>query len=496
MNCKQLLTLTALIALTISLTWLNRRVPAASADYVEAAAAWPDAAATLAALTSAWEFLGDATGDELGYSVSSAGDVNGDGYSEVIIGAAKDTIEIYRAGAAYLFNGSAAGLSLNPTWTAAGAASGVRFGAAVAGAGDINNDGYADVIIGASEYKNEQTKVGAAYVYYGSTGGLGDTPGWSFVGEQQDSNLGVAVGTAGDINGDGYADVIIGAKWYSHDQPNEGRAYVFHGSAAGLSDTPAWLAEIDQAVAAFGSAVATAGDVNGDGYADVVVGAPEYDDQQQDEGAVFLFYGSATGLNSAPDLTLSGGQAGARFGAAVNPAGDVNQDGYSDVIIGAPLFDTNQTDTGAAFLFLGSAMGLTPTAQRTLDIGQNGSGFGGAVSPAGDVNGDGYADVVVGAEFYTNDNSQEGGAFLFLGSAAGLGSTVAWQSEGDKAETQFGHAVSTAGDVNGDGYADVVVGAPTYRIQTDLRGKAFLFHGVEPSSEADFRVFLPVVLKN
>ncbi len=495
MNRKRLLTLAALVTLIISSICL----PRPSTRPVAAASGWLSTAAALLALTLTWDYAGDSTGDDVGYAVGVAGDVNGDGYSDIIVGAPKDTRTtdgVDREGVAYLFHGSPAGLSHSPNWTAGSGQKGANFGASVATAGDVNNDGFDDVIVGADRYNNGQSAEGMAFVYFGSAAGLSASPGWSCESDQKDAYLGVAVGTAGDVNGDGYADVVVGAKWYSNDQTNEGRAYLFYGSAAGLSDIPDWIAEIDQAGAGFGSAVATAGDVNGDGYADVIVGAPEYDGPQQDEGAVFLFYGSAAGLSAAPDLTISGGEGGARFGAAVSLAGDINQDGYSDVIAGAPLFDTDQTDAGAAFLFLGSAAGLQPIAQQTLDISQSGSSFGGAVSPAGDVNGDGLADVLVGAKFYTNDNSREGGAFLFLGSGAGLAPTPAWRGEGNKAETEFGHAVSTAGDVNSDSYTDLVVGAPTYRIETDLRGRAFVYHGTEAISVSQFQVFLPVVLKN
>src|SRR4029434_9610682 len=145
--------------------------------------------------------------------------------------------------------------------------------------------------------------------------------------------LGASVGTAGDVNGDGYDDVIVGANGYDNGQTNEGRAYVYLGSAAGLSTTPAWTAESDQAGAELGISVATAGDVNGDGFSDVMVGASAYDNGQLDEGRAYAYLGSAAGLSTAAAWTAESDQVSANFGLTVATAGDVNGDGFSDVIV-------------------------------------------------------------------------------------------------------------------------------------------------------------------
>ena len=206
-------------------------------------------------------------------------------------------------------------------------------------AGDVNGDGYADVIVGAHWFDNGQTDEGRAYVYHGSAAGLGAAPNWTAESNQANARFGWSVGTAGDVNGDGYADVIIGASLYYNGETDEGRAYVYRGSAAGLSTTANWRAESNQANAEFGHSVGTAGDVNGDGYADVIVGAPYYDNGQVDEGRAFVYHGSAAGLSAAPSWTVESNQTGAYFGHSVGTAGDVNGDGYADVIIGAYLYD-------------------------------------------------------------------------------------------------------------------------------------------------------------
>ncbi|MFN7950594.1 MAG: FG-GAP-like repeat-containing protein [bacterium] len=227
-------------------------------------------------------------------------------------------------------------------------------------------------------------------------------------------------------------------------------------SGTGLSAAD-WSALGTQSLAKLGYAVASAGDVNGDGYDDVLVGEPEYVAAGSQRGRVHLFRGSATGLATTPAqvLTEPGGLVGGYFGSALASAGDVNGDGFDDVIVGAFGGESGGGVAGHAYLFLGSASGLGTTSAWTPNLGGAVTGFGFAVASAGDVNGDGYADVLVGTPLGTPR------AFLFLGSAAGLGATPAWTATGAVGE-RFGHAVASAGDVNGDGFDDVVVGVPFY----------------------------------
>ncbi|MBK8553946.1 MAG: FG-GAP repeat protein [Ignavibacteria bacterium] len=144
---------------------------------------------------------------------------------------------------------------------------------------------------------------------------------------------------------------------------------------------------------------------------------------------------------------------------SVSSAGDVNGDGYSDVIVGAPYFDNGQNDEGAAFVYHGSVTGLSTFSNWSAEGNQSLAYFGTSVSTAGDVNGDGYSDVIVGAYWFDNGHTQEGKAFVYHGSASGLSLTPNWSAEGNQAGTYYGNSVSSAGDVNGDGYSDVIVGA-------------------------------------
>jgi len=194
-------------------------------------------------------------------------------------------------------------LMTSPAWTAESNKESAGFGYAVGTAGDVNGDGCSDVIVGAAYYDNDQVSEGRAYVYHGSTGGLAVSPAWIAEGNLAGSLFGYAVGTAGDVNGDGYSDVIIGTPGWDNGQTDEGRAYVYCGSVAGLAVSPGWTVESDQAGAALGRSVGTAGDVNGDGYSDVIVGAPYYSNGQMNEGRAFVYHGSAGGPAASPAWT-------------------------------------------------------------------------------------------------------------------------------------------------------------------------------------------------
>jgi hypothetical protein len=234
----------------------------------------------------------------------------------------------------------------------------------------------------------------------------------------------MAVGAAGDVNGDGFADVIVGASNYSNGQTFEGRAFVYPGSATGLATSPVWTAEANQTAATFGSSVSTAGDVNGDSYDDVIVGALLLDNGQLDEGRAYAYLGSATGLATSPAWTAEGDQLHVNFGTSVSTAGDVNGDGYDDVIVGAPRFVNGELDEGRAFVYMGSAVGLTTSAIWTTESNQSSASLGFSVSTAGDVNGDGYGDLIVGAGAFSNGQSFEGRAYVFLGASGFVSSTV------------------------------------------------------------------------
>jgi hypothetical protein len=409
--------------------------------------------------------------------------VNGDGLDDVIVAAPAYTNGQVNEGRVFVYNGAAAGLGTSPSWTSESNQAGAYFGWSVSGAGDVNGDGYDDVIIGATDFDNGQTDEGRAFVYYGSTSGLSSSPAWTAESNQADGEFGYSVASAGDVNGDGYDDVIIGAELFDNGHNDEGQAFVYLGSASGLGPdgTPLnadWTAQSDQAGAHFGFSVAGAGDVDGDTFDDVIVGAYHYGNDQSGEGRAYAYLGSASGLATTADWTAEGDQVDALFGVSVGTAGDVNADGYSEVIVGANGHDNGQSNEGRAYAFMGSASGLMTSPSWMAESDQASAEFGRSVAAAGDVNGDGYADVTIGAIFFVGGALDEGRAYLYEGSASGLGTSPAWTADGDQTAALFGFPVATAGDVNRDGYSDLVIGAPFFdNGQTD-EGAAFLYVGV------------------
>ncbi len=338
-----------------------------------------------------------------------------------------------------------------PAWTIEGEQADANLGL-VAAAGDVNGDCYDDVLVGAPGYDNGESNEGRASLYLGSASGLSTTVAWAFESDQLGAGLG-SVSTAGDVNGDGFDDVIVGAAGFDNGESSEGRAFVHLGSASGLSSTAAWTAESDQAFAAQSVffpnpplPVSTAGDVNGDGYDDVLVGASD--------PAAYVYLGSASGLSTSP--AWNGAVEGySTTWTAVSAAGDVNGDGYDDVLVGAPdccnALEDEDTE-GRVDLYLGSATGLPFSPAWTRTGGDcvlfcASHHLGSSVAGAGDVNGDGLDDVIVGASGIQS-------AYAYLGAPTGL-SGAAWTVD-------VGSWVSAAGDVNGDGYADVLVGSTIF----------------------------------
>ncbi|MHB1318227.1 MAG: kelch repeat-containing protein, partial [Anaerolineae bacterium] len=189
-------------------------------------------------------------------------------------------------------------LGARDAWTATGEYAADHFGSAVAGAGDVNGDGYEDVLVGAFTYPSGDGGKGKAYLYQGEPGGLPPVPSWTLVAADWDYELGTALAGAGDVNGDGYDDVVIGAPGYPQYDADRGQVYVHYGSASGVSTESGTILTGESDGDWFGSAVAGAGDVNGDGYDDVLVGA-YHAPAGANEGRATLFYGSPTGIQDA-----------------------------------------------------------------------------------------------------------------------------------------------------------------------------------------------------
>jgi FG-GAP repeat/FlgD Ig-like domain len=411
---------------------------------------------------------GAAANDQFGFSVAGAGDLNGDGFSDVVVSAIQNDAGGADAGRVYVYFGGPTADAI-PDLTLTGAAAGDEFGYSVAGAGDVNGDGFADLIVGAIANDAGGADAGRAYVFYGGPA-LDAVVDLTLTGAAAGDFFGWSVGTAGDVNGDGFDDLLIGAPFNDAAAQNAGRAYVYFGGPSPDATADLTLTgelTVDQ----FGAAVGTAGDLNGDGFADFVVGAPGNDGGGAGSGRAYVYLGGRVPSATA-SMTLTGDPA-SQFGYAVGTAGDINGDGFADLLVGANVADIAGTNSGAVFVYEGGPR-LDDTADLTLLGAHAGDNFGSAVSTAGDVNGDGYSDLIVGAFANAAQGFSSGRAYVYYGGTApdpfaALTLTAATAGE------DFGFAVSGAGDVNGDGFADVIVGAIFNDVNGSHSGQATLY---------------------
>lgn len=443
-----------------------------------------------------WVVVGDQPDAGFGVAAAAASDVNGDGFSDVIVSAPETNGS---RGRVFIYFGSAQGLGTQPGWQAEGEQPGDRFGFTVAGVGDVNRDGYADVAIvaagppGPPEWSR---KGGAAYLFLGSAAGPAKTPARVW----RTPEWGVTVlhaGPAGDVNGDGIADLYLAGYLAT---PGGGAAdhptvMVFHGSPGGLGAGPDWTVRSDLTLDNFGDCVSPAGDVNGDGFGDLLIGAGGDDILYLNGGCAYVYYGSARGLSPVPNWTARypfpvrkdiDTMGDMQFGKVACGAGDANGDGYADVLIGARYASHGDNMEGLIFAYYGSANGLATKPSWWQESNQAKSSFGSSVGGLGDVNGDGYADVIAGAPTATDNQWGEGAVAVFLGSAHGLKQKPHWSLESDRDREEMGSVVGTAGDVNGDGFADVLIASSNYTPGAHKVGAVMVYYGSATGLKGNF----------
>ena len=487
--------------------------------------------------------------DESGFSVSSAGDVNGDGYDDLVIGARLADPNGASSGETYVVYGAASApgtdgvLTLSALdgmngFTLNGIGRNDGSGFSVSSAGDVNGDGYDDLIIGAP---GSDSYTGETHVVYGGvsapgTDGVLDLSaldganGFTLTGIDLVDQSGFSVSSAGDVNGDGYDDLIIGAPRASQNEAfSAGETYVVYGGASApgtdgvldLSETEALdgstgftLTGIDPDDRS-GVSVSAAGDVNGDGYDDLIIGAYRADPNGESEaGETYVVYGGAnapgtagvldlSALDGMNGFTLNGVDSDDVSGFSVSSAGDVNGDGYDDLIIGAFGSDSY---TGETHVVYGGASAPGTDGVLALSALDGTNGFtltgidpgdrsGRSVSSAGDVNGDGYDDLIIGARSADPNGAGSGETYVVYGgaSAPGTDGVLALSAldgingfilNGIDPNDGSGTSVSSAGDVNGDGYDDLIISARSADPNGGSSGETYVVHGGTTGTES------------
>ena len=368
-------------------------------------------------------------GDQLGISVAGAGDVDGDGFDDIIAGATDGIGNGDEPGTAVVYSG----LDGTVLHRFVGESDGDAFGTAVAGAGDVDRDGFDDVIVGARYDDHTAIFSGAVKVYSGATG----AELHAFYGDGEGDRLGYSVAGAGDVNADGFADIVAGAVFDNNKGFWSGSAYVFSGRNGALLRR----FDGDSSFDLLGSSVGGAGDVDGDGFDDIITGAPDSEAGGAGAGLARV-YSVRTG---AVLHTFLGDSPSDGFGSAVTGVGDLDRDGFDDVAVGAPLNDAAGDDVGTVWVL----SGFDGAVLRALH-GEAANQLGSSVAGPGDVDGDGFPDIWAGSPHAGGTGS----ARLY----SGRDGSLIYSVEGAP-DSFFGISVGAAGDVNGDGFPDLVAGA-------------------------------------
>lgn len=423
-------------------------------------------------LSSEAILVGASVGDRLGSALAGRGDLDGDGRPDLALGSTEADLGGNDSGAAWLLLGAVSGqVSMAEATVALYGASGDKAGEQVSLGGDVDGDGLDDFTVGASRSDlSGLSNSGTAWLLYGpasASGALADVADAGVYGDVAGGYAGEAVALVSDVDGDGLDELLLGASKASGDEAGSGLVYLVAGPVSGTGTVSA-LATATLAGVSASDAVGTdlldGADLDGDGLGDLVIGAAKAAGTGPESGAVYVVFGPVSGALSLADAdaALYGASPGDQAGVSA-AAGDTDGDGVLDLLMGAPFDDTATSDAGAAPLFLGPIRGVKSAdeADALLMGVKAGDRAGFAVALPGDYDGDGVGDLWVGADQTDEGGSSAGSAVMFFGPVSGLVSLdgAAMRLAGPELGIHAGYVVAPLGDRDGDGFGDVGVGA-------------------------------------
>jgi hypothetical protein len=353
-----------------------------------------------------------------------------------------------------------------------------KLGLAISSAGDFNGDGATELALGSPYASSTGFRAGTVSVLRWQDGP--SAPHVQFLRSTMPrANFGTALDAVGDVNRDGFDDLVVGAPVMTGDWAEEGAAYLYLGGADGLSTNSVWTAWGGQAGMRLGEEVEAAGDVNGDRFADVLVAAPRWGDGLPGYGEVRLYLGTREGLQSEPAWIYRGRRPYAKAGRGLLGGVDLNRDGFMDVAVGLPSANApgGMGTTGEVHFFFGNRQGLNLEPDWIWEGSTPGNGFGDSVCLVGDMNGDGYAELAVGAPFTPLVAKHQGVLCVFPGNSAGFSTTPLLQVMGGVPHGRYGYQLAALGDVDGDGLADLGIGSPEFAPPRLSEGRCDLVFG-------------------